>query len=136
MPRTDIDWDQRTTDFIRELLRDTLDYPISDDTTAAELGELRYPLSFLAGKVTVLVAPYGQGLDELPAAGGCSMPAAPPGRVAPEPLHLGARRPAPRCGTGPPYPRSKLYQTPGQPSARPWSRAPSASKLTLPSCYA
>lgn len=62
--RADIDAEQLTTAFIRELLRDAFGYATLKATAAQQVGELRYPISLMAGTLPVLVAPHTMGLDE------------------------------------------------------------------------
>lgn len=62
--RADIDAAQLTTAFIHELLRDGFGYATLQATAAQQVGELRYPVSLMAGNLPVLVAPHTLGLDE------------------------------------------------------------------------
>ena len=62
--RADIDAAQLTTAFIHELLRDAFGYATLQATAAQQVGELRYPVSLMAGSLPVLVAPHTLGLDE------------------------------------------------------------------------
>lgn len=62
--RADIDAAQLTTAFIRELLRDSFGYATLQATATQQVGELRYPISLMAGSLPVLVAPHTLGLDE------------------------------------------------------------------------
>ncbi|HEL7750911.1 TPA: N-6 DNA methylase [Stenotrophomonas maltophilia] len=62
--RADVDAAQLTTAFIHELLRDAFGYATLQTTAAQQVGELRYPVSLIAGTLPVLVAPHTQGLDE------------------------------------------------------------------------
>ncbi|EED38926.1 hypothetical protein SSKA14_1941 [Stenotrophomonas sp. SKA14] len=62
--RADIDAAQLTTSFIHELLRDAFGYATLQATAAQQVGELRYPVSLMAGSLPVLVAPHTLGLDE------------------------------------------------------------------------
>lgn len=65
MQRADaaLDATPRTTRFIHELLRDAFGYTTLQPATTCEAGELRYPVTFLAGALPVLVAPHTLGLD-------------------------------------------------------------------------
>ncbi|MBN0224454.1 hypothetical protein JTL42_34555, partial [Pseudomonas aeruginosa] len=62
--RADVDAAQLTTAFVHELLRDTFGYATSQAAAAQQVGELRYPVSLMAGTLPVLVAPHSLGLDE------------------------------------------------------------------------
>ena len=62
--RADIDAAQLTTAFVHELLRDAFGYTTLQATAAQQVGELRYPVSLMAGTLPVLVAPHSLGLDE------------------------------------------------------------------------
>ncbi|WP_165645939.1 Eco57I restriction-modification methylase domain-containing protein [Bordetella bronchiseptica] len=62
--RADIDAAQLTMAFIHELLRDAFGYATLQATAAQQVGELRYPVSLMAGSLPVLVAPHTLGLDE------------------------------------------------------------------------
>ncbi|WP_418647630.1 Eco57I restriction-modification methylase domain-containing protein [Thauera butanivorans] len=62
--RADIDAAQLTTAFIHELLRDAFGYAALQAASAQQVGELRYPVSLMAGSLPVLVAPHTLGLDE------------------------------------------------------------------------
>ncbi|KLR58709.1 N-6 DNA methylase [Diaphorobacter sp. J5-51] len=64
MERADVDATQLTTAFIHELLRDAFGYAALQATSAQQVGELRYPVSLMAGTLPVLVAPHTLGLDE------------------------------------------------------------------------
>ncbi|EOC2664464.1 Eco57I restriction-modification methylase domain-containing protein [Pseudomonas aeruginosa] len=64
MERADVDAAQLTTAFVHELLRDTFGYATSQAAAAQQVGELRYPVSLMAGTLPVLVAPHSLGLDE------------------------------------------------------------------------
>ncbi|MCR4160237.1 N-6 DNA methylase [Kerstersia gyiorum] len=64
MERADIDATQLTTAFIHELLRDAFGYATLQAASAQQVGELRYPVSLMAGTLPVLVAPHTLGLDE------------------------------------------------------------------------
>lgn len=64
LERTDVDATQLTTAFIHELLRDAFGYTTLQAAQWQQVGELRYPVSFMADTLPVLVAPHTQGLDE------------------------------------------------------------------------
>ncbi|MGJ3592505.1 Eco57I restriction-modification methylase domain-containing protein [Stutzerimonas stutzeri] len=64
MERADVDATQLTTAFIHELLRDAFGYATLQTALAQPVGELRYPVSLMAGTLPVLVAPHSLGLDE------------------------------------------------------------------------
>lgn len=64
MERADVDATQLTTAFIHELLRDAFGYAALQAASAQQVGELRYPVSLMAGSLPVLVAPHTLGLDE------------------------------------------------------------------------
>ncbi|HGN0628180.1 TPA: DNA methyltransferase [Pseudomonas aeruginosa] len=64
MERADIDAAQLTTAFVHELLRDAFGYAALQAASAQRVGELRYPVSLMAGTLPVLVAPHTLGLDE------------------------------------------------------------------------
>ena len=64
MERADVDAAQLTTAFIHELLRDAFGYAALQAASAQQVGELRYPVSLMAGSLPVLVAPHTLGLDE------------------------------------------------------------------------
>lgn len=64
MERADVDAAQLTTAFVHELLRDAFGYATSQAAAAQQVGELRYPVSLMAGTLPVLVAPHTLGLDE------------------------------------------------------------------------
>lgn len=64
MERADVDATQLTTAFIHELLRDAFGYATLQTALAQPVGELRYPVSLMAGTLPVLVAPHTLGLDE------------------------------------------------------------------------
>ncbi len=65
MQRADaaLDAAPRTTRFIHELLHDAFGYTTLQPATTSEAGELRYPVTFLAGSLPILVAPHTLGLD-------------------------------------------------------------------------
>lgn len=64
MERADVDAAQLTTAFVHELLRDAFGYTTLQAASAQPVGELRYPVSLMAGRMPVLVAPHTLGLDE------------------------------------------------------------------------
>ncbi len=64
LERADVDAAQLTTAFVHELLRDAFGYAALQATSAQQVGELRYPVSLMAGTLPVLVAPHTLGLDE------------------------------------------------------------------------
>ncbi len=64
MERADVDAAQLTTAFVHELLRDAFGYATLQAASAQPVGELRYPVSLMAGRMPVLVAPHTLGLDE------------------------------------------------------------------------
>ncbi len=64
MERADLDAAQLTTAFVHELLRDAFGYATLQAVQWQQVGELRYPVSLMAGSLPVLVAPHTQGLDE------------------------------------------------------------------------
>lgn len=62
--RADVDAAQLTIAFVHELLRDVFGYVALQAASAQQVGELRYPVSLMAGTLPVLVAPHTLGLDE------------------------------------------------------------------------
>lgn len=64
LERSDVDAASLTQNFVQELLRDTLGYTDLQPAPAMTIGERRYPVSFLASQVPVVVAPHTLGLDE------------------------------------------------------------------------
>ncbi len=64
LERADVDAAQLTTAFVHELLRDAFGYAALQAASAQQVGELRYPVSLMAGTLPVLVAPHTLGLDE------------------------------------------------------------------------
>ncbi|HBO3044340.1 TPA: N-6 DNA methylase [Pseudomonas aeruginosa] len=64
MERADVNATQFTTAFIDELLRHAFGYTALQPAQAQQVGELRYPVSLMAGHVPVLVAPHTLGLDD------------------------------------------------------------------------
>lgn len=64
MERADLDATLLTTTFIDELLRHAFGYTALQPAQAQQVGELRYPVSLMAGHFPVLVAPHTQGLDD------------------------------------------------------------------------
>ncbi|MHC9166380.1 Eco57I restriction-modification methylase domain-containing protein [Pseudomonas aeruginosa] len=64
MERADVDATHLTTAFIHELLRDAFGYTALQPVQGQQVGELRYPISLMAGHLPVLVAPHTQGLDD------------------------------------------------------------------------
>jgi len=68
MERTDVDAAHVTTAFVHELLRDAFGYATLHATQGQQVGELRYPVSLVAGHppggMPVLVAPHTQPLDD------------------------------------------------------------------------
>lgn len=64
LERRDIDATQLTTRFVQELLRDAFGYNLSPQTQPQEVDGRRYPVSFLAGNLPILVAPHTLGLDD------------------------------------------------------------------------
>ncbi|MCG3785617.1 Eco57I restriction-modification methylase domain-containing protein [Delftia acidovorans] len=64
MERADVDATQLTIAFVHELLRDAFGYTSLQVAQGQQVGELRYPVSLLAGTLPVLVAPHALGLDE------------------------------------------------------------------------
>ena len=64
LERADVDAVQLTTAFVHELLRDAFGYAALQAASAQPVGELRYPVSLMAGTLPVLVAPHTLGLDE------------------------------------------------------------------------
>lgn len=64
MERTDVDAAPLTIAFVHELLRDAFGYATLQAAQWQQVGELRYPVSLMAGSLPVLVAPHTQGLDE------------------------------------------------------------------------
>lgn len=64
LERADVDAAQLATAFVHELLRDAFGYAALQAASAQQVGELRYPVSLMAGTLPVLVAPHTQGLDE------------------------------------------------------------------------
>lgn len=63
LERRDIDATQLTTRFVQELLRDAFGYSLSP-ARPLEVDGRRYPVSFLAGNLPILVAPHTLGLDD------------------------------------------------------------------------
>ena len=64
MERADLDAAQLTTAFVHELLRDAFGYATMQTAQWQQVGELRYPVSLMAGSLPVLAAPHTLGLDE------------------------------------------------------------------------
>lgn len=64
MERADLDAAQLTTAFVHELLRDAFGYATLQAVQWQQVGELRYPVSLMAGSLPVLAAPHTLGLDE------------------------------------------------------------------------
>lgn len=64
MERADVDATQLTTAFVHELLRDVFGYATLQAAQGQQIGELCYPVSLMAGRVPVLVAPHNLGLDD------------------------------------------------------------------------
>ena len=64
LERADVDAAQLTTAFVHELLRDAFGYAALQAASAQQVGELRYPVSLMAGTLPVLVAPHTLCLDE------------------------------------------------------------------------
>lgn len=64
MERANLDAAQRTTAFVHELLRDAFGYATLQAAQWQQVGELRYPVSLMAGSLPVLVAPHTLRLDE------------------------------------------------------------------------
>lgn len=64
MERVDVDAALITSTFVHELLRDAFGYTALQPASALQVGELRYPVSLMAGHLPVLVAPHSLGLDE------------------------------------------------------------------------
>ena len=63
LERRDIDATQLTTRFVQELLRDAFGYYLRP-ARPLEVDGRRYPVSFLAGNLPILVAPHTLGLDD------------------------------------------------------------------------
>ena len=63
LERRDIDATQLTTRFVQELLRDAFGYNLRP-ARPLEVDGRRYPVSFLAGNLPILVAPHTLGLDD------------------------------------------------------------------------
>lgn len=63
LERRDIDATQLTTRFVQELLRDAFGYNLRP-ARPQEVDGRRYPVSFLAGNLPILVAPHTLGLDD------------------------------------------------------------------------
>lgn len=63
LERRDIDATQLTTRFVQELLRDAFGYNLSP-AQPQDVDGRRYPVSFLAGNLPILVAPHTLGLDD------------------------------------------------------------------------
>jgi len=64
LDRADVDALRLTLGFVSELLRDALGYSSLQPAEVVLVGDMAYPISFLAGKVAVLVAPYEMGLED------------------------------------------------------------------------
>src|SRR5574338_187366 len=64
MERSDVDAAALTRAFVQELLRDAFGYADLQTATAVPVGERRYPVTFLAGALPIVVAPHSLGLDE------------------------------------------------------------------------
>jgi len=62
--RSDVDALRLTQGFVTELLRDALGYLPIQPATAVPAQGLSYPISFIAGTLPVLVAPFDLGLDD------------------------------------------------------------------------
>lgn len=63
--RADVDAALLTSKFVQELLRDALGYSQLASIDGVDAGDRRYPITLMAGKVPVIVAPHTLGLDEL-----------------------------------------------------------------------
>lgn len=63
LERRDIDATQLTARFVQELLRDAFGYNLRP-ARPLEVDGRRYPVSFLAGNLPILVAPHTLGLDD------------------------------------------------------------------------
>ncbi|MCG8414515.1 MAG: N-6 DNA methylase, partial [Pseudomonadales bacterium] len=64
LDRTDLDTFACTSNFVGELLKDTLGYSLQDlDEIVAS--DRKYPVTWVAGNVPIIVAPFNLGLDEI-----------------------------------------------------------------------
>ncbi len=64
LERQDIDPQAAASRFVTEFLRDALGYIHLAQVSGIDVGERRYPVTHLAGKVPVVIAPHALGLDE------------------------------------------------------------------------
>lgn len=64
LERADVDAAELTQNFVHELLRDVFGYTDIQITQGINVGERRYPISLLAGRVPVVVAPHTLALYE------------------------------------------------------------------------
>lgn len=64
LDRTDVDAHRLTVGFVSELLRDALGYTHLQPITSVPVGAMVYPISVMAGQITVLVAPHNLALDD------------------------------------------------------------------------
>src|SRR5574337_271682 len=64
MERSDVHAAAVTQSFVAELLRDAFGYGDLQPAMGIPVGERRYPVTFLAGALPIVVAPHSLGLDE------------------------------------------------------------------------
>ena len=64
LDRADVDPYRLTLGFVSELLRDALGYTPVQSTTSVQVGAMAYPVSVMAGRLAVLVAPHELELDD------------------------------------------------------------------------
>ncbi|WP_338638737.1 Eco57I restriction-modification methylase domain-containing protein [Burkholderia pyrrocinia] len=64
LDRADVDAHRLTLGFVSELLRDALGYSPVQSATSVQVGDMAYPVSVLAGRLAVLVAPHNLSLDD------------------------------------------------------------------------
>jgi len=64
LDRADVNAHRLTVGFVSELLRDALGYSSLQPAEVVHVGDMAYPISFLAGKLAVLVAPHEMGLED------------------------------------------------------------------------
>lgn len=64
LDRADVDPHRLTLGFVSEFLRDALGYTPMQPTTSVQVGAMAYPVSVMAGRLAVLVAPHKLDLDD------------------------------------------------------------------------
>ncbi|HYP82803.1 Eco57I restriction-modification methylase domain-containing protein [Variovorax sp.] len=64
LDRADVEAHRLTIGFVSELLRDALGYTPVQPSTSVQVGAMAYPVSVIAGRTVVLVAPHNVTLDD------------------------------------------------------------------------